>query len=322
MKQVLIDLWKIKRPSCLIGPPGGGKTSVVQQVAEELGVEYIHKHMPSMLVEDFGILFPKDKSDKLGYRLPDWFPTDPDLEAILCFDDRNQSNADLQKVMANIQQERELHGHKLPDGVMIVSTGNRVEDRAGANRVLSHLSDRETEIEFNTHLDDWCKYAIDINVKAEVISFIRFRSGLLHDFDPQRSKNPTPRSWVQGVSDVLGVVAPEAEFDCFKGAVGEGPAAEFVGYMKIYRGLPNPDNILLHPDTSAVPTDPATLYALSGSLAERASNSNFERMVTYFNRMPPEFGVLGVSYATRKDADLATTQAFTNWAVANQDVLF
>ena len=47
-------LFPIKRPICIEGPPGGGKTSIVQQVAAELGIQYIHKHMPTMLVEDFG----------------------------------------------------------------------------------------------------------------------------------------------------------------------------------------------------------------------------------------------------------------------------
>ena len=278
-----------------------------------------------MLVEDFGIPFPSADSNTFDYRLPEWFPreaTDPEFEGILCFDDRSQASADLQKVIANIQQARELHGAGISKGCMIISTGNRQEDKAGANRVLTHLADRETELELDTMLDDWCKWAIDHGVRPEVVSFLRFRAGLLHEFDPQRPKNPTPRSWVEGVSAVLGVVPAEAEFECFKGAVGEGAAAEFVGYMKIFRNLPNPDAILLNPDRHEVPTDPATLYALSGSLAERANNGNFSKVITYFNRMPPEFGVLGVSYATRKDAKLASTQAFTDWAVANQDVLF
>jgi hypothetical protein len=117
-------------------------------------------------------------------------------------------------------------------------------------------------------------------------------------------------------------VPSASEYECFKGAVGEGAAAEFVGFVRIYRKLPNPDSILLSPTTSEVPTDPATLYALSGALAERASNSNFDRVCTYAERMPPEFSVLTISYAARKKPELASTQAFTKWAVAHQDVLF
>jgi len=320
--RTIADLYPLKRPVCITGAPGGGKTSIVQQVARQLDVEYIHVHMPTRLVEDFGVPDMMTESERFGFKLPDWFPIDPDTEAILCFDDRNQSGPDLQKILANLQQAREHHGYKMPRGVMVVSTGNRMEDRAGANRVLSHLNDRETELELDTMLDDWCKWAIDHGVHPSVISFLRFRANLLHDFDPQRSKNPTPRSWTEGVSAILDIVSPEAEYECFKGAVGEGPAAEFVGYRKIERSLPNIDALLLDPDNAKVPDDPATLYALSGGIAHRASNANFDRVLTYANRMPPEFGVLIVSYATRKDPELASTQAFTNWAVQNQDVLF
>ena len=323
LKQTIQSLFPIQRTLCIEGPPGGGKTTIVQEVAQSLDVPYIERHMPTMLVEDFGVLFPQG-DDKLHYKLPDWFPVKGKApeRGILCFDDRNQASADLQKVLANICQARTLHGTPLPPGWMVVSTGNRQSDRAGANRVLSHLRNRETVVELETHLDDWTSWAITHGVKPEVVSFIRFRPGLLHDFDPQRDQNATPRSWVEGVSDVLGTVPPEAEFECFKGAVGEGAAAEFVGFLRIFRRLPNPDAILLNPDTSDVPSDPATLYALSGALAQRATTGNFERLCRYAERMPPEFSVLTVSVAARRDPSLATTQAFTQWSIKHQDVLF
>lgn len=323
LKETIKSLFPITRTISIEGAPGGGKTTIVHEAAEELGIPCIERHMPTMLVEDFGILFPNE-DDRLHYKLPDWFPVKgkaPEA-GILLFDDRNQAGADLQKVLANICQARTLHGVEMPDGWMVVSTGNRQSDRAGANRVLSHLRNRETVLELETHLDDWTSWAIDHNVKPEIVSFIRFRPNLLHDFDPQRDQNATPRSWVEGVSDVLGTVPPDAEFECFKGAVGEGAAAEFVGFMRIIRKLPNPDAILLNPATSDVPSDPATLYALSGAIAQRATESNFERVTQYSERMPPEFSVLTISYAVRKNPDLANTQAFTKWSIAHQNVLF
>jgi hypothetical protein len=323
LKETIKSLFPITRTLSIEGSPGGGKTTIVHEVAQELDIPCIERHMPTMLVEDFGILFP-DGSDKLNYRLPDWFPVKgkaPEA-GILLFDDRNQAGPDLQKVLANICQARTLHGVPMPDGWQVISTGNRQSDRAGANRVLSHLRNRETVLELETHLDDWTSWAINHGVKPEVISFIRFRPGLLHDFDPQRDQNATPRAWVDGVSDVLGTVPAEAEFECFKGAVGEGAAAEFVGFVRIFRKLPNPDAILLNPQTADVPKDPATLYALSGALAQRATESNFERVCQYSERMPPEFSVLTISYAARRNPDLANTQAFTKWSINHQDVLF
>lgn len=323
LKETLKSLFPIRRTVCIEGAPGGGKTTIVHQVANELEVPIIEKHLPTMLVEDFGILF-KNEAGGLHYELPDWFPVKGKApeNGILLFDDRNQAGSDLQKVLANICQARNLHGVSLPDGWQVVSTGNRQSDRAGANRVLSHLRNRETLLELDTHLDDSTQWMIDHDVKGEVVSFLRFRTGLLHEFDPQRDQNPTPRSWVEGVSDVLGTVPADAEFECFKGAVGEGAAAEFVGFMRIWRKLPNIDNLLLNPTAGDVPTDPATLYAIAGSIAERATESNFERVCTYSERMPPEFSVLTISYACRKNPDLANTQAFIKWSLKHQDVLF
>ena len=323
LKDTIKATFPIQRTLCIEGIPGGGKTTIVHEVAKELGVTCIERHMPTMLVEDFGILFPKE-GNGLEYKLPDWFPVKGKApeHGILLFDDRNQANADLQKVLANICQARTLHGTPMPDGWQVISTGNRQSDRAGANRVLSHLRNRETVVELETHLDDWTTWALDHGVKPEVISFIRFRPALLHDFDPQRDQNATPRSWVEGVSDVLGTVPADAEFEMFKGAVGEGAAAEFVGFLRIFRKLPNPDAVLMNPTTSDVPSDPATLYALSGALAERATEGNFERVCTYAERMPADFSVLTVSYAARKKPELVNTQAFTKWAMKFQDVLF
>jgi hypothetical protein len=326
LKDTLKSLVKVGRSVAIEGPPGGGKTSIVHQVAEELGLPIIEKHMPTMLVEDFGIPYPDTTGNSFSYKMPDWFPAKgkPGTErgGILCFDDRNQTSTDNQKVLANIQQARNLHGVPLADGWSVVSTGNRQSDRAGANRVLSHLRNRETVLEFETHLDDSTQWMIQHGVSPMVIAFTRFRPHLLHDFDPQRDVNPTPRSWVEGVSAIIGHVPPEAEYECFKGAIGEGAAAEFVGFVRIFRKLPNLDAVLMNPDTAEVPSDPATLYAISGGLAERATEANLERVVTYTSRMPAEFSVLSISYAVRKTPALANTAAFTRWALAHQSVLF
>lgn len=326
LKETIKSLYPIGRTVCIEGAPGGGKTTIVHEVADELGVPCIERHLPTTLVEDFGVPNLMTEGESFGYKMPDWFPYKgkPGTErgGILLFDDRNQADDELQKVLANICQARTLHNVELADGWMVVSTGNRQSDRAGAKRVLSHLRNRETVYELETHLDDFTSWAIDHDVSPEVISFIRYRPGLLHDFDPQRDQNPTPRSWVEGVSDTLGVVSAEAEYETFKGAVGEGAAAEFVGFMRIYRKLPNPDSVLLNPTTAVVPEDSATLYALSGAISHRITTGNIDRAVTYLERIPPEFSVLSMSMAVRRDADLSVTSGFTKWAIKHQTVLF
>ena len=237
LKDTLIKAYHKKRPVCIEGAPGGGKTTVVREVARELEIGYIEKHMPTMLVEDFGMPWPTADDITFQYKLPDWFPAenrdDIPENGIICFDDRNQSGPDLQKVLANIQQARNLHGMKMKAGWSVMSTGNRQSDRAGSNRVLSHLRDREQVLQYDVDLDDWTAWALDHEVAPEVISFIRFRPGLLHDFDANKDVCPTPRSWVEGVSDVLNIVQEEAEMEWYAGAVGGGAAAEFLGFLRV-----------------------------------------------------------------------------------------
>ena len=71
LAETIRTLLPIQRTVCVEGIPGGGKTSIVQQVAEQERVGYIELHMPTMLVEDFGILYPNG-DDKLNYKLPYW----------------------------------------------------------------------------------------------------------------------------------------------------------------------------------------------------------------------------------------------------------
>jgi hypothetical protein len=323
LKQTLKDLFKIKRTVAIEGSPGGGKTTICREVADEMGVGFIEVHMPTMLVEDFGIPMPQPDGT-IKHTLPHWYPavgSDHPETGILCFDDMNQANADLQKVVANMCQAGTLHGVPKKEGWQVVSTGNKVSDRAGANRILSHLRNRHTVYDLETHVDDWLAWAIDHDVKPEVISFIKFRTDLLHDFDPQRESNPTPRSWVEGVSNTIGLVSPEAEYETFKGAVGEGASAEFVGFVKIFRNLPDMEQVIKKPLEAIVPNDPATLYAMAGSLATYSTVDNFKNVLTYLDRIPPEFSVLSVSYAVKKNTDLMNTPEFTKWAVDKQNVI-
>ena len=93
LKTAIKAAHRVRRSVCIEGPPGIGKTQIVEQAARELGIPCIVKHLPTMLVEDFGILFPQDAKEEgntLTYRLPDWFPRQSSPEGILLFDDRNQ----------------------------------------------------------------------------------------------------------------------------------------------------------------------------------------------------------------------------------------
>jgi hypothetical protein len=167
------------------------------------------------------------------------------------------------------------------------------------------------------------KWALSRDLPTELIAFIRFRPELLHDFKPTNDmiNSPCPRT-VASVGQMMKKGLPhELEYPLIAGAAGEGFATEFMAFLNIYRNLPNPDLIILSPDTVEVPEDPSTLYALSGALVKKAGPQNFTNIIKYVNRMPAEFSVLTVKDAVNRDKSLTNTRSFIEWAVEHSDVL-
>ena len=308
---------KIERSIMVESSPGLGKTQIAAQAAQELGVGFKVIHAPLLQPEDYGmpVITGKNKDGLTFVVSEEKFPlvgSDCPDTGIFLIDELSQADNSAQKILANLLQAREIHGRGIKPGWTIVGTGNLQSDRSGANRLLGHLGNRVTRIKLEASLDDWTQWALSNGVKSEVIAFIRFRPELLTNYDSRQDINATPRSWVEGVSASLGVT--QNEFEVFSGDVGEGPASEFMAFLKIFRTLPNPDAVLLNPAKSEVPSDPATLYALTGALVSRTTAANFDRAMTYIKRLPPEFSVLYVKDAMLRCPDITTTKAFINWA--------
>jgi hypothetical protein len=183
------------------------------------------------------------------------------------------------------------------------------------------LANRFLHLDYDPHFDDWRKWAMDNNMRQEVVNFLNFRPGLLHDFDPEKRAFPTPRSW-EFVSNIIDTCPDQVvERQMIGGSVGEGAEAEFTSFLKIYRNLPDPDAVLLAPSQADVPTDLATLYALCGALANRANENNFGRLLEYCGRLQDDFQVLCIRDAVVRNRELANTNDFTKWAIKNSEVL-
>ena len=306
-------------PAFLWGAPGVGKSNVVEQVARELGRRLIDIRAVLLDPVDLRGLPHVNGDGRAHWATPEFLPRDG--EGVLFLDELNAAPPLVQAACYQLVLDRKLGEYTLPDGWAVAAAGNRETDRAVTSRMPSALANRFVHLDFEADLDDWCRWALQAGVCSEVIAFVRFRPNLLHAFDPDRKAFPSPRSWAFA-SNILGV-QPDAgvEYDLLAGTIGEGAAAELTGFLRVFRQLPSPDAVLMTPDMAAVPDDPATLYALCGALARKASPANFDRVNDYAKRLPAEFSVLLIKDAITRTPECQHSQGFVAWAAEHGDVL-
>jgi len=240
---------------------------------------------------------------------------------ILFLDELNAAPAMVQASCYQLVLDRKLGEYTLPEGWAIIAAGNRDSDRAVTTRMPTPLRNRFVHLEFEVDLQEWCEWAIQAGIRPEVIAFLRFRPELLSVFDRDANSFPSPRSW-EFVSRILETQPDRVvEHELFAGAIGAGAATEFSAFLRTFRELPNIDAILLNPMKEPVPENAAAQYAVASALARCATDTNFDRVCTYLDRMPTEFGVLSVRDATLRDPAIRHTAGYTKWAIENHHVL-
>lgn len=308
----------------ILGAPGGGKSAVAREVIASLGIETDKViEFTASLRDPVDVLgTPNNSGDYTRWVPPQEFYAirAGQGRAALILEELSDAPVPMQNALCGVIYDRRAGNLQLSDQLFIIATGNRTEDKSGANRITSKLANRTRRFDFQENVDDWTTWALDNDIDPVLIQFLRFRPGLLSDFDANRFANPTPRSW-ERVNRIPSSLDGGLFFDNCAGEVGEGAAAEYTGFKRIYESLPDVDSILLSPDTADVPSDPATLYALTGALARKSTKDNFDRVSKYINRMAPEFNVMTIKDAIKLQPTIKHSRAFIEWASRNAEVL-
>ncbi len=308
-----------QQPVFIWGSPGTGKSSVVNQLATELGIAL--RDIRALLLDPVdlrGLPFV-GKDGRSQWATPEFLPQDG--EGILFLDELNAAPAMVQASCYQLVLDRKVGEYTLPEGWAIVAAGNRDSDRAATTRMPTPLRNRFVHLDFEVDVQEWSEWSIKANVRPEVIAFIRFRPELLSAFDRDANAFPSPRSW-EFVSRILNSRPDSsAEHELIAGAVGTGAATEFSAFLRMFRELPNIDSILLNPTQEPVPENAAAQYAVASALARCASDTNFDRISLYLNRLPTEFRVLCVRDATLRQPGIRSTAGYVRFAVENHHVI-
>ena len=284
---------KSKRPVFLWGPPGIGKSDLIESIGKsyEQRDENGNIVKPARPVVDLRLLL-MDPTDLKGmpFYNPDlkkmqWAPSSelPTQEnglenAILFLDEMNAAPPSVQAAAYQLILNRRIGEYVLPKGVDIVAAGNRESDRGVTYRMPSPLANRFVHFDMEPSFDDWKTWALNNNVHPDVVGFLSKHSQKLFTFDPKSPDKSfaTPRSWAfvsQLLTDAEEGALSESDITTLvAGTVGSGIAIEFSQHRKFAAQLPDPMDVLNGKVKKLDTNEISAHYSLVVSLCYRLKN--------------------------------------------------
>ena len=330
--ELIRELASAQIPVIMWGSPGIGKSHISQQAARALGFKNGEVQMPwryidirALTMEPIdlrGMMFRDQTVTR--YAPPSFLPASDSEEFYLInFEELPSALPSMQAALYQLIQDRRVGDYELPKNASMIACGNRESDRGLVHKMLSPLASRFVHIDVGApNANIWRRWALPAGIRPEVFSFIRFRPDLLHRFVPEEYERsgerafPCPRTW-EMVSKMLDRCSLNSATlkAAVRGLVGAAVEQEFTAFLKIYQGLPMPDDVLNDPQRAPIydRSEPAKQIAICGSVAHVVNDVTMLNLVTYAKRMRPEMAEYMVDCATRRDASLRYGKPWIEW---------
>lgn len=327
----------------LQGPMGIGKSSLLKELASKLpGHVPVYVDMTTKdLCDISGVPFVEKlngtnvtrfaPSSELGIHL--------DQPVIVMLDEFGKAMTAVKNTCLRFLLERKMGEYSLHPDSIVFGTTNLMGEGLG-DMIQPHARNRVSFVTVHSpSSEDWCAWAADNGVEAEIIAWVNQNPQCLASFtDPAQKDNPyifhpnkpagafvTPRSLVKASSIIkhrghLGVGPTIAGV---AGCVGESAARDLMAYADLADKLPTWESIIKDPAKAKLPTggDAASALITVYSAIVRVEKDTFDAWMAYLSRMPAEYQALfasqimmsgkrGVAAANRKFIEYATKAEF------------
>jgi hypothetical protein len=304
-RKSLLEAFRVKRPLFLWGPPGIGKSELVEGITRDLGGLMIDLRLGQMEPTDIrGIPFYNKDKNIMEYAPPGDLP-DAETAAqypvvVLFLDEMNSAPASVQSAAYQLILNRRVGKYVLPDNVVMVAAGNRESDKGVTYRMPTPLANRFIHQEMKVDFASWQEWAVQNNIHKDVVGYLSFAKQDLYDFDAKSASRAfaTPRSW-SFVSQLLSdSVDDETATNLIAGTVGEGLAVKFMAHRKIAGRMPRPEDILSGKVTDLNVKEVSAMYSLvismcyelKGAVEKKMDSKEFHNMAdNFFSYMMKNF---------------------------------
>ena len=296
-KKSLLKAFQVKRPLFLWGPPGIGKSELVEGIANELGGLMIDLRLGQMEPTDIrGIPFYNKDIGKMDWAPPVELP-DEDTAAqypivVLFLDELNSAAPSVQSAAYQLILNRRIGKYRLPDNVVMVAAGNRESDKGVTYRMPTPLANRFIHQEMKVDFPSWQEWAVNNRIHKDVVGYLSFAKQDLYDFDAKSASRAfaTPRSWTF-VSQLLDENSDDdTTMNLIAGTVGEGLAVKFMAHKKVAGKMPNPADILSGKVKTLEVKEVSAMYSLvismcyelKGAIENKVEDKKFHEMADNF----------------------------------------
>ena len=250
-RKSLLRAFKVQRPLFLWGPPGIGKSELVEGITRDLGGLMIDLRLGQMEPTDIrGIPFYNKDIGKMDWAEPVELPDEATASqypvVVLFLDELNSAAPSVQSAAYQLILNRRIGKYKLPNNVVMVAAGNRESDKGVTYRMPTPLANRFIHQEMKVDFPSWQEWAVNNNIHKDVVGYLSFAKQDLYDFDAKSASRAfaTPRSWTF-VSQLLDEEEDnDTVTNLIAGTVGEGLAVKFMAHRKVASKMPNPTDIL------------------------------------------------------------------------------
>ena len=250
-RKSLLRAFRVQRPLFLWGPPGIGKSELVEGITRDLGGLMIDLRLGQMEPTDIrGIPFYNKDIGKMDWAEPVELPDEATAAqypiVVLFLDELNSAAPSVQSAAYQLILNRRIGKYKLPSNVVMVAAGNRESDKGVTYRMPTPLANRFIHQEMKVDFPSWQEWAVNNNIHKDVVGYLSFAKQDLYDFDAKSASRAfaTPRSWTF-VSQLLDEEEDNDTItNLIAGTVGEGLAVKFMAHRKVASKMPNPTDIL------------------------------------------------------------------------------
>ncbi|MEU4703552.1 ATP-binding protein [Nonomuraea dietziae] len=272
LPEVLLHV-AVVRPVFLWGAPGIGKSSLVRQFADSLGLECVTLLGTQLAPEDL-IGVPELVGGRSRFAPPESIARDEPY--CLFLDELNASAPEVQKAFYSLILDRRIGSYELPEGSVVIGAGNRASDNALARPMASALVNRLVHVHLRVSADDWLKWAAANGVHPWIVDYLIQRPDHLWSAPP-KTEEPfsSPRAWHM-LSDVMHSFGPSESLDddtlavLAFGTLTTSHASAFRAYVKTVRHAYDLDAVIKgEVSWPRRPEDRDLLYFLSETFRAR-----------------------------------------------------